>query len=274
MLTFELLKLLPNKTKVGPGGTTVWDRQSPEILSTINYSMTLGSIIPGAPIAEHTSDPSGSQATSGTGTRLGLGLGQPYRCYPSRDPQETTRYPSRHLTQSSRTSFSGHSGWGPECCSWRKTSKKAALAQGAGQQVLPAPWPLRAKVLLTRGHSPQLLHGTKLGRSKRSLTLPPERGISGLCSQGCRGSAEIRDLSITWEGPCLQETEEGALLLLFPLQAPESITIQWSPLSSGEGRAEPHPNLVLSPIIGKTSREGAPASLILPCPNPFWLRRV
>lgn len=198
MLTFELLKRLPNKTKVGPGWTTVWDRQSPEILSTINYSMTLGSIIPGAPIAEHKSDPSGSQATSGTGTRLDLGLGQPYRCYPSRDPQETARYPSRHLTQSSRTSCSGRSGWGPECCSWRETSKKAALAQRAGQQVLPAPWPLRAKVPLIRGLRPQLpprlLHDTKLGRSKRSLTLLPERGISGLCSWECRNPGPLHHL--------------------------------------------------------------------------------
>lgn len=95
MLTFELLKRLPNKTKVGPGWTTVWDRQSPEILSTINYSMTLGSIIPGAPIAEHKSDPSGSQATSGTGTRLDLGLGQPLQVLSQQGPPGNRQIPQQ-----------------------------------------------------------------------------------------------------------------------------------------------------------------------------------
>lgn len=45
-----------------------------------------------------------------------------------------------------------------------------------------------------------------------------------------------------------------------PFQTPERITIQWYSLSSGETRAEPHPCLVLTPIIGKNSREDADGS--------------
>jgi len=45
--------------------------------------------------------------------------------------------------------------------------------------------------------APQPVHGTKEGRSKRSLTPSPEMGTSGLCSQDCRGSTETQHSSIT-----------------------------------------------------------------------------
>lgn len=141
MLTFELVKLLVRKTKVSPAWTMVWNRWSLEIFSTSNYFMLLGSITPGAPIPEHGSDASGSQVTCGTGRRVHLRLGQPYRWWPSRDTQEITRYPSRHLAQSSRRECSCHHGWGSLCCLERRTSKPAAFAQ-AGQQKprsLPSP---------------------------------------------------------------------------------------------------------------------------------------
>lgn len=89
--------------------------------------MLLGSITPGAPIPECWSDASGSQVTPGTGRRFHLGLGQHYRCCLSRDTQAIMRYPSRHLTQSSRRGCSGHHGWGSLHCLERKPPKQLPL---------------------------------------------------------------------------------------------------------------------------------------------------
>lgn len=67
--------------------------------------MLLGSITTGPPIPEHGTDARGSQVTPGTGRKFYLGLGQPYRCFPSRDAQEISRYLSRHLTQSAQATM-------------------------------------------------------------------------------------------------------------------------------------------------------------------------
>lgn len=269
MLTFELLKLLPNTTKVDPAWARVWDRWSPEILSTINYSVILGSIITGAVQEWCKWLPDWDSK---------LGLGQPYRSCPSRDPQETTRYPSRHFTQSSRTECSGPPWVGPWRLSWRETSKKAALAQGAAHQLLLASWPLRAKVrsdMEPHSSAVPLAGPWHQGGEKQEEPDPAAgKGVSGLRSQGCWGSAETQDSSITWEGPCSQGTEEGVLLLLFPHQTPESVAVQRAPPSTGGGRAEPHPSLVLTPITRKNSRGDAASSLILLCSNPLRLRRA
>lgn len=180
--------------------------------SNINYSVILVSIITGPLFPELRSGVSGSQVTSGTGERFGLEPGQPYWCCPSRNIEKTTRFPNRHLVQSSTTGCSGHHSQDPECCLEGRSPKKLSLPR----EHIPSFAPQRG----TGTVSPAV-------RVEKQEEPDPtsRKGISGLCSQYCQGRTETQDSSITWEGPCSQGTEEGTLLFLFPLQGPESIAI-------------------------------------------------
>lgn len=166
MLTFELLKLLAKKTKVGPVWIMVWDRWSLEIFSTSNYFMLLGSITTGPPIPERGSDARGSQVTPGTGRRFYLGLGQPHRCFPSRDAQEISRYPSRHLTQSSRRGCPGHHGWGSMCSLERRPPEQLPLPREQVSRSSPLLGHFEPKRSPTRGRAPQLPPGQPTTPSK------------------------------------------------------------------------------------------------------------
>lgn len=121
--------------------------------------------------------------------------------------------------------------WLGHCAlSGRKISKMAVLAQGAGQQVLPTPWPLRAKVLFQ--HVATLpsrcpARPQHRGKEKREEPDPAARkgDVLALLSE-LSGEHRNPGLLHHLRKACSQVTEEGALLLLFPLQAPESIVIQ------------------------------------------------
>lgn len=139
--------------------------------SNVNYSIILVSIITGALFPELRSGASGSQVTSGTGERFDLELGQPYWCCPSRNVQETTRYSNRHLVQSSTTGCSGHRGRGPGCCLEGRSPTKLSLPRQQASRSSPLLGPSDP----SWERSPQL----PKWRSKRSLTLPPERGFLG-----------------------------------------------------------------------------------------------
>lgn len=105
------------------------------------------------------------------------------------------------------------------------------------------------------GISPRAAEEGALATIDEALRAVLKENLKKSCPQPGSRPAETQDFSITWEGPQSQETEEGGMLFLNPLQTPERITIQWQSLSSGEGRAEPHPSLVLTPITGKNSRK-------------------
>lgn len=158
MLTFELLKLLPNKTKAGPAWTTVWDRWSPEILSTINYSTILGSIITGAPtpqvqewckwLPNHLWDC--EKTRSGTWTILPTGV------VPAETSRKPPDIPTGILPRAAEPGALASRGWGPECCLEGRSPRKLSLPGEQASRSSPFLGPSEPKCSLTWGHTPQL----------------------------------------------------------------------------------------------------------------------